>query len=69
MPVEELRHDKPGQYDDLMDSGTIAEIEAKLVDAYPRRAEKVFKSFGFFALGTGLTLIFLIVYSMLFGYR
>ena len=50
-------------------SGTIREIEDKLVDAYPKRAERVFKTFGFIALGTGLTLIFLIVYSMLFGYR
>jgi cytochrome b subunit of formate dehydrogenase len=69
VPVEELRHDKPDEYDDLMASGTIAEIEARLLDAYPRRLEKAFKTFGFIALGTGLTLIALIVYSMLFGYR
>jgi cytochrome b subunit of formate dehydrogenase len=69
VPVEELRHDKPGEYDELMASGTIAEIEARLLDAYPRRLEKAFKTFGFIALGTGLTLIALIVYAMLFGYR
>ncbi len=69
VPVEELRHDKPGEYDELMASGTIAEIDAKLVEPYPKRAEKVFKTFGFIALSIGLTLIALIVYAMLFGYR
>jgi hypothetical protein len=52
-----------------MASGTIAEVEARLKDPFPRRLEKTFKTFGFIALGTGLTLIALIVYAMLFGYR
>ncbi len=68
VPVEELRHDKPGEYDELMASGTIAEIDAKLRAPVPPRLEKAFKTFGFIALGTGLTLIALIVYAMLFGY-
>ena len=33
------------------------------------RFAKTARIFGFTALGIGLTLIFLIVYSMLFGYR
>jgi len=69
VPVEELRHDKPAEYDELMASGSIAEIEAKLKDPFPQRLEKAFKTFGFIALGIGLTLIALIVYAMLFGYR
>jgi hypothetical protein len=69
VPLEELRHDKPAEYEDLMASGSIAEIDAKLKDAFPKRAEKIFKTFGFIALGIGLTLIGLIVYAMLFGYR
>ena len=52
-----------------MASGSIAEIDAKLLDAFPRRLEKAFKTFGFIALGIGLTLIALIVHAMLFGYR
>ena len=67
--LEELKHDKPGEYEELMASGTIAEIEERLVDAFPKRLEKAFKTFGFIALGIGLTLIALIVYAMLFGYR
>ena len=69
VPLEELRHDKPGEYEELMASGTIAEIDAKLKDPFPKRAEKMAKTFGFIALGIGLTLIALIVYAMLFGYR
>jgi predicted CXXCH cytochrome family protein len=69
VPVEELRHDKPGEYEDLMESGSIAEIEAQLLDPYPKRLERAFKTFGFIALGIGLTLIALIVYAMWFGYR
>jgi cytochrome b subunit of formate dehydrogenase len=67
--VEELRHDKPGEYEELMASGTVAEVEAKLKGPFPHNLEKVFKTFGFIALGIGLTLIGLIVYAMLFGYR
>ncbi len=69
VPLEELKHDKPGEYEELMASGTIAEVEEQLVDAFPKRLEKAFKTFGFIALGIGLTLIALIVYAMLFGYR
>ena len=68
VPVEELRHDKPAEYEDLMASGTIAEIDAKLRAPVPAQHEKIYKTFGFIALGTGLTLIALIVYAMLFGY-
>lgn len=67
--LEELRHDKPGEYEELMASSSIEEIEAKLVDPVSKRWERVIRIFGFTALGTGLTLIALIVYAMIFGYR
>ena len=67
--VEELRHDKPEEYEELMQRGSIEEIYAKLVDEFPHRYERYFKAFGFTALGIGLTLIALIVYAMFFGYR
>jgi hypothetical protein len=67
--VEELRHDKPEEYQELMASGSPDEVESKLVEAFPERFERLFKAFGFTALGIGLTLIGLIVYAMLFGYR
>ncbi len=67
--VEELRHDKPAEYEQLMASGTVQEIEDKLVDQYNPKFEKVFRIFGFTALAIGLTLVGLILYAMLFGYR
>jgi len=67
--LEELRHDKPGEYDELMASASIDEIESKLVDPVSKTWERTIKIFGFSALGVGLTLIALIVYAMIFGYR
>jgi len=66
MSVEELKHDKPDEYADLVRAGT---LEAHLVEPMPKKAEKAFRAFGFAALGVGLTLIALIVYAMLFAYR
>jgi hypothetical protein len=69
VPLEELRHDKPAEYEDLMALGSVEEIEKKLADRFPPKAERAFKIFGFTALTIGLTLIALIVYSMLFAYK
>ncbi len=66
VPIEELKRDKPREYERLVASG---ELQATLVDPYPTGLERAFKIFGFTALGIGLTLIGLIVFSMLFGYR
>jgi cytochrome b subunit of formate dehydrogenase len=66
VPLEELKKDKPREYERLVASG---ELEQTLVDPYPRGLERAFKIFGFAALTVGLTLIALIVYSMVFGYR
>jgi cytochrome b subunit of formate dehydrogenase len=66
VPLEELKKDKPREYERLLASG---ELDETLVDPYPAGLERAFKIFGFTALAVGLTLIGLIVYSMLFGYR
>jgi cytochrome b subunit of formate dehydrogenase len=66
VPMEEFKRDKPDEYEDLVKQG---ELEEHLVDPYPPRAQRAFKILGFTALAIGLTLIALIVYSMLFGYR
>ena len=67
--LEELKHDKPGEYQNLVEGLSDDEIEKRLVDPFPPPAERSFRIFGFTALAIGLTLIFLIVYTMLFGYR
>ena len=66
MTVDELKHDKPGEYEQLVRDGR---LNSHLVDPFPRPAEKAIRIFGFTALAVGLTLIVLIVYAMLFGYR
>jgi cytochrome b subunit of formate dehydrogenase len=64
--VEELQADKPKEYEELVASG---ELEENLFEPYPRNVQILFRVIGFTALTIGLTLIALIVYSMLFGYR
>jgi predicted CXXCH cytochrome family protein len=66
MTVEELRHDKPDEYAELVRQGR---LEEHLVDPMPRSVERGFKAFGFAALAIGLLLIVLIVYAMFFAYR
>ncbi len=66
VPVEELEHDKPGEYEQLMASEN---PEERLAGPMPRRKLVWLKAFGFTALTIGLTLIFLIIYAMLFSYR
>lgn len=66
VPIEELKYDKPGEYAALVESG---QLEAHLVEAYPKPVERGFRIFGFAALTVGLTLIVLIVYAILFAYR
>ena len=66
VPVDELKVNKPREYAELVREGR---LEEHLTHAYPRKLQLVFRVFGFVALGIGLTLIALIVYSMLFGYK
>ena len=66
MTVEELKYDKPDEYERMVASG---KLEEHLVDPFPRQAEKAIRVFAYVTLTIGLTLIVLIVYSMLFGYR
>ena len=66
LTIEELKFDKPGEYEHLVATG---QLEQHMVDPFPKPVEKGFKIFGFIALATGLILIALIVYAMLFGYR
>ncbi len=66
LTIDELKFDKPGEYEHLVATG---QLEQHMVDPFPKPVEKGFKIFGFIALATGLILIALIVYAMLFGYR
>jgi thiosulfate reductase cytochrome b subunit len=66
VPVEELKEDRPDEYEALVRSG---ELEARLVDPMPKAQEIAARIFGTLALAVGLTLVGLIVYSVIFSYR
>jgi predicted CXXCH cytochrome family protein len=63
--LEELKRDKPREYAELLKSGKLD--EENLAEPFPEGAERFFRYFGFIALGVGLTLIVLIIYSMLYS--
>jgi predicted CXXCH cytochrome family protein len=66
--LEELKHDKPVEYEDFVNGRDMEEVEKDLVPPFDERYEKILKTLGFTALGIGLTLIVLICYAMIFGY-
>ncbi len=66
VPVDELKYDKPGEYEEQLASG---ELEKNLVKAFPRAKDRGVRIFGALALTFGLVLLSLIIYTMLFGYR
>lgn len=66
MSLAELKYDKPREYEALVAGG---DLEKHLVDPFPEPVERGLKAFGFIALTVGLTLIGLIIWAMLFGYR
>jgi len=64
--VEELKYDKPREYQRLVESG---QLEASIVPQMPEKFERSLRTFGFVALAIGLTVVGLIVYSVIFAYR
>lgn len=66
VPVEEYKHDRPREYEELEKSGKLDEVLVKKEEKSPY--DKYIRIFGFTMLGIGLTLVVLIIYSMLFGY-
>ncbi len=66
VPLEELKRDKPMEYERMKAEGKLQE---RLVDPLPEEFEKAVRVFGFSMLAIGLTIVGLILYTMLFGYR
>ena len=67
--VDELKHDKPEEYREFIAEATPEELERRIAGPADPRLSKAAKIIGFTALTIGLTLIGLIVYTMLVGYR
>jgi cytochrome b subunit of formate dehydrogenase len=66
VPVEELKIDRPKEYEEMVRSG---ELEKRLVSPLPEPVVKGLRLFGAIALTIGIILIILIIYSEIFGYR
>ena len=67
VPVEEYKLDRPREYERLSKSGLLRKKVVK--DPVSKTKYKVITVFGYTALFTGVTLIGLIIYSVLFGYK
>ena len=66
-PLEEFKHDRPREYEELRASGELRKrVVSKTVS---KRREITIRFFGYTFLGIGVTLIALIIYSVLFGYK
>jgi thiosulfate reductase cytochrome b subunit len=66
MPVDELRRDKPAEYEKLVASGT---LEEHLGEPYQPVVIRAVRLFGWAALITGFLIVIWIIYAMLFAYR
>jgi len=66
VPIEELRLDRAREYDELVKT---RELKRHLVEPLPPVVVKAIRIFGAVALAVGLTLILLIIYAEIFGYR
>jgi cytochrome b subunit of formate dehydrogenase len=64
MSVEELREDKPAEYESLVESGT---LEEHLVEPYQPIVIRTFRAFAWTALTAGVLIILWIVYAMIFA--
>jgi cytochrome b subunit of formate dehydrogenase len=65
MPLDELKHERPREYAELVENGKLDEIKAPPT---PRWFFVTAHVFGFTALAIGLALVFAIIYSMIFLY-
>jgi cytochrome b subunit of formate dehydrogenase len=65
MPLDELKHERPREYAELVAAGKLEEIK---VPPTPRWFFVISHIFGFTALAIGLSLVVSIIYSMIFLY-
>jgi len=66
VPLEEFKIDRPREYAELVASGR---LEEHIVGPPSPQMLRFWRIFGFTALGIGLSLVVLIVYAVIFGYR
>jgi hypothetical protein len=66
VPLTEFKIDRPREYAELVASGR---LEEHLVPPPDPKVVRGWKIFGFIALSTGLVMVGLIIFTVLFGYR
>jgi cytochrome b subunit of formate dehydrogenase len=66
MTVEELKEDKPAEYEALVKEGKLNDY---LVEPYPPIVIRVIRLFGWTALSIGFSIVIWIIYAMLFAYQ
>ncbi len=66
VPIEELKLDRPREYEELVKT---RQLKKHLADPLPPVVVKTIKVFGTIALLIGLTLVLLIIYAEIFGYK
>jgi len=66
MPLEELKRDKPREYEALVANG---KLEGKMEEAYPQIVIRAIRAFAWVALAVGFCIVLWIIYAMLFAYR
>jgi cytochrome b subunit of formate dehydrogenase len=66
MTLEEFKEDRPREYAQLVEEGR---LEEHMVEPLQEGFVKALKIFGFVALTIGLSMIVLIIWAVLFGYR
>jgi cytochrome b subunit of formate dehydrogenase len=65
-PLEKFKRDRPREYQQLVERG---ELESHFMPAPQPVIDRLWRRFGFAALGTGLTMIVLILYAAVFIYK
>ncbi len=66
MTVEELKEDKPAEYEELVRSG---KLESSLAEPYQPIVVRTIKTFGWAALSIGFSIVVWIIYAMVFAYK
>ena len=67
VPFKDYKHERPQAVADLKASGELRKMV--FTSRISRRKAIIIRIFGFTALGIGLILVALIIYSVLFGYK